>query len=139
MGKNSLETRGIVRLLRGSTYALKRQRLHLKLAARPTMGIRRFFELVDPPRHTGTPPVFILSAGWRSGSTLLQRLVSSGEGRFIWGEPYDRSMIIQNMAQSLAPFEEKYPLDRFIQSVEQNSVAQIWAANLYPPAYRTCL
>src|SRR5262245_48832244 len=33
-------------------------------------------------------PIFILSAGWRSGSTLVQRCVMSGGEAMIWGEPY---------------------------------------------------
>ncbi len=32
-------------------------------------------------------PIFILSAGWRSGSTLIQRLIMSKERILIWGEP----------------------------------------------------
>ncbi|WP_305908373.1 sulfotransferase [Methylomarinum sp. Ch1-1] len=31
-------------------------------------------------------PIFIFSAGWRSGSTLLQRLISSSGKVLIWGE-----------------------------------------------------
>ena len=123
----------IAQPLIGSTWARRRRRAHRRLASKPVKGIRRFFDLVAPPEPTGTAPVFILSAGWRSGSTLLQRLVSSGEGWLLWGEPYDRSMIIQGMAQSLAPFEEQWPREKFIEQVDQKLVPEMWAATLYPP------
>lgn len=32
-------------------------------------------------------PVFIFAAGWRTGSTLLQRIVNASQEVFIWGEP----------------------------------------------------
>ena len=33
-------------------------------------------------------PVFLFSAGWRSGSTLLQRLITHGGEVMMWGEPF---------------------------------------------------
>lgn len=41
-------------------------------------------------------PVFILSAGWRSGSTLLHRMIMADEKVMIWGEPYAHSNIKNN-------------------------------------------
>ncbi|MEO0535490.1 MAG: hypothetical protein AAF215_16660 [Cyanobacteria bacterium P01_A01_bin.123] len=35
-------------------------------------------------------PIFVFSAGWRSGSTLLQRLVMSDKSVVIWGELFNR-------------------------------------------------
>ena len=46
-------------------------------------------------------PVFVLAAGWRSGSTLLQRLVMSSGETLVWGEPYDRACYVQDLARSL--------------------------------------
>lgn len=40
-------------------------------------------------------PIFLLSAGWRSGSTLLQRLIMSDARVLIWGEPYDECGLVQ--------------------------------------------
>ena len=43
-------------------------------------------------------PVFIFSAGWRSGSTLLQRMIMEfNKNIIIWGEPFDHSNIHDNM------------------------------------------
>lgn len=33
------------------------------------------------------PPVFIFAASWRTGSTLLQRIINASEEVFVWGEP----------------------------------------------------
>src|SRR5258708_2685540 len=32
-------------------------------------------------------PIFLLATGWRSGSTLLQRIVSTDPNVLLWGEP----------------------------------------------------
>lgn len=45
-------------------------------------------------------PVFILAAGWRSGSTLLQRMCM--EEYFMWGEPYGTSGTIPAMCDAFA-------------------------------------
>lgn len=40
------------------------------------------------PSSPSRPPVFVLSAGWRSGSTAVQRLIVSGGSAYVWGEPF---------------------------------------------------
>lgn len=78
-------------------------------------------------------PVFIFSAGWRTGSTLLQRLLSSSGSLLLWGEPYDRSNIIQSLASTIEPFSDKWPPRKYITDngeFEQNT--NKWIANFYP-------
>jgi len=83
-------------------------------------------------------PVFILSASWRSGSTLLQRLLCSDPGMVIWGEPYDHCDLIRGMAQSLTAIRAGYPPDHFLLSNKQDAADSSqalwtqWIANLYP-------
>lgn len=80
-------------------------------------------------------PVFVLAAGWRSGSTLLQRLVMSGRRILVWGEPYDRSCLVQRLAASLAPLGAAYPPAGWIFAPRGGGEARpedTWAANLYP-------
>ena len=62
--------------------------------------LRQYLE-EHAPRHTGPttdrpvahvdteqlPPVFIFAACWRTGSTLLQRILNSSDQLMIWGEP----------------------------------------------------
>lgn len=78
-------------------------------------------------------PVFIFSAGWGSGSTLLQRLlVSSGE-ILVWGEPMDEAAPIQRMATSVCAVRKQWPrLDHFQQVDNSNSLSGSWIANLAP-------
>jgi hypothetical protein len=76
-------------------------------------------------------PVFVLAAGWRSGSTLLQRLMLPH--CFIWGEPYGRSGIIESMADSVGAIIERWPEDRYIfQGESLESLGERFIANLYP-------
>lgn len=80
-------------------------------------------------------PVFVLSAGWRSGSTLLQRLVT--DRRFMWGEPYGHAWIFDSMAQTLRSFTSEWPEDKFIyQGQSEQQRAESFVANLYPDPER---
>jgi hypothetical protein len=79
-------------------------------------------------------PIFILAAGWRSGSTLLQRMLM--RRCFIWGEPFGRAGLIDGLAQQLTVFTDKWPANSVLASPEQMVGADLstqWVANLYPP------
>ena len=81
-------------------------------------------------------PLFIFSAGWRSGSTLLQRLVVSADRHFIWGEPYHQSDVIRRLAESLVPFATGWPRQAAIYAAADGEGGELhdqWIANLYPP------
>jgi hypothetical protein len=89
------------------------------------------------PTEDKERPVFIFASGWRSGSTLLQRLVNSDPTLLLWGEPFPDSNIVQRMATSLQPFQSNYPPDaNFIQSdhfaTNDTPLSKRWTANLYP-------
>jgi hypothetical protein len=78
-------------------------------------------------------PLFILSAGWRSGSTLLQRLVNSTERYFIWGEPYHRTDLVRRLAESLIPFATGWPPPEYVHAQTGDGDRHDgWIANLYP-------
>ena len=84
----------------------------------------------DPPKDE---PVFIFSAGWRSGSTLMQRLLSSSHDLFLWGEPHDKCNIIQSLANMIRPFTLNWPPRHYINdNVPKEQNADKWIANLYP-------
>jgi len=61
----------------------------------------------------GDDPIVIFSAGWRSGSTLLQRLALSGNEALIWGEPYPYCDYIRSMAASLTCMTPTSPPEQF--------------------------
>jgi hypothetical protein len=94
-----------------------------------------------PELDQGAPadqPVFLLAAAWRSGSTLLQRLVMSDPRMLMWGEPYANCDLLGHMASSLRIFRADYPTDEwFIGSGkpgDREGLTEQWIANLYPEA-----
>ncbi len=78
-------------------------------------------------------PVFILAAGWRSGSTLLQRMVMPH--CLVWGEPYGHSWLVDSLADPLRSLTHDWPEPHFFhRGQSQNDLSQRFCANLYPPA-----
>jgi hypothetical protein len=77
-------------------------------------------------------PVFLLAAGWRSGSTLLQRLLL--KNCLVWGEPYGSSAWLAHLAQPLKRFAENWPEPHFFigHPYWQGEMRGKWVANLYP-------
>lgn len=89
--------------------------------------------------NTEDCPIFIFSAGWRSGSTLLQRLIMSNHQVMIWGEPFAQLNIIERQMRSLASIRKGYPekgwlLDERISELDSEKTGMIQKniANLYP-------
>lgn len=82
----------------------------------------------DPER-----PIFLLSAGWRSGSTMAQRLIMSGGEVLMWGEPYDECGLIQAMASASRAFRPGWPPeDYFHDGRPLTDLSGSWIANLFP-------
>jgi hypothetical protein len=76
-------------------------------------------------------PVFVLSAGWRSGSTLLQRLLMPCV--FMWGEPFGHSAMIEALARPLAAFSDTWPPPEFFYAGEaREALSEQFIASLYP-------
>lgn len=80
-------------------------------------------------------PIFVFSAGWRSGSTFLQRWVMTNECVLLWGEPYCHNGVIQSLSGQLKAFTESWPWDEFFAHSHDRTedLSQEWIANLYPP------
>ena len=78
-------------------------------------------------------PVFLLSAGWRSGSTLLQRLICSSSEIVIWGEPLGNAAVIPRMADSLHMLSRRWPPDHHLApDLDLASFSDTWIANIAP-------
>jgi len=81
-------------------------------------------------------PVFILSAGWRSGSILLQRLIISSGEIMIWGELLGDAGVIPKLADSLARLANNYPFPSYIATKRPiKELSNEWIANLTPQLY----
>lgn len=79
-------------------------------------------------------PVFILSAGWRSGSTLLQRLICSDSRTLIWGEPFGDRIPVCRLAATVAGFHAEDPHQKYSIDGYSGDLSQQWVANLNPGA-----
>lgn len=80
-------------------------------------------------------PVFIFSAGWRSGSTLLQRMVLSSGDVLMWGEPWGRCDHVPRLAGALMPISASWPPPGAVIGDEHDqgeAYAQQWVAALFP-------
>lgn len=78
-------------------------------------------------------PVFIFSAGWRSGSTLVQRLVLSSREIAVWGEPLGDAAVIGRLAYSLGFLTSKWPPESFfVREGSGGDLSKRWIANLTP-------
>lgn len=85
-------------------------------------------------RDCDEQPIFLLSAGWRSGSTLLQRmLMENNRDVIIWGEPFDHCNIPDCMASQFRAFTSQWPFESFFLSKRRHKdLSDEWVANLYP-------
>jgi hypothetical protein len=78
-------------------------------------------------------PIFLLAAGWRSGSTLLQRCIMSDSKVLMWGEPYQESGLVQSMAAAASAFRGDWPKPKWFQrDIQHARLATEWVANLFP-------
>ena len=85
-------------------------------------------------RGVDARPVFLLSAGWRSGSTLLQRMIMEhNDDILIWGEPYSRCDIVGTLDSQFRAFTDRWPPKVFLISQKKpGDLTDSWVANLYP-------
>lgn len=96
-------------------------------------GLAALAATYTPPQDDPSNPIFLLSAGWRSGSTLMQRLIMSDKRVLIWGEPYDECGPIQAMADTLKAFRPGWPPpEYFYDGTPPEQLTGSWVANLFP-------
>lgn len=90
------------------------------------------------PDVSANSPVFVLSAGWRSGSTLVQRLLCSSRELIVWGEPYARCGLVQHLAASTQALSDSYPHAGHLPDLKtmlktRGPIENQWIANWFPP------
>jgi hypothetical protein len=87
------------------------------------------------PEADNDAPIFVLGCGWRTGSTLLQRILVTDPGVLLWGEPLGDLGLLSNIAQMLAQVPSFRKLNRcaLVGKPAASSLAVSWIANLSPP------
>lgn len=92
----------------------------------------RLLEQVSPaPRADHERPVFVLAAGWRSGSTLVQRLLCSDPALLVWGEPFGEWVPVPRLAATLAGVHRYHHADQELGRV-RGELKTAWIASLSP-------
>ena len=96
---------------KGTPEALKLHQQALQQDPNVISGLKQLQNVIsdDDIDKDQEQPIFLLSAGWRSGSTLLQRLIMSDPRVLIWGEPFDECGMIQGFANTLTAFRPGWP------------------------------
>lgn len=82
-------------------------------------------------------PIFLLSTGWRAGSTLLQRILLTDSRLLLWGEPLGEMTIFSRIADMIGHFisTRNSQLWRRQPNPSSPDISSSWIANLYPPAH----
>lgn len=88
----------------------------------------------DAELPAGDAPVFLFAPTWRSGSTLVQRLVMSTGEIWMWGEVYTQAEPLQQMVGMFRPFREDFPDPGLFTDPERaaGDLTGDWIARLSP-------
>ncbi|MGH9498290.1 MAG: sulfotransferase family protein [Terriglobales bacterium] len=83
----------------------------------------------------GCSPIFLLGTGWRTGSTLLQRILVTDPNVLIWGEPLGEVGLVSGIAEMLNRISGSPGLEKLFagDNLTSNQMATSWIATLYPP------
>lgn len=91
-------------------------------------------QVSDHAEDEAEAPIFLLSTGWRAGSTLLQRILVTEPRLLLWGEPLGEmtmvSKITEMISHSISPRNLQLWKDQPDPSSSELSTS--WVANLYP-------
>ncbi len=124
---------GLITAFRGPAQARAAHRQALLRTPSIARGVEILQAHTQPDEADDDSPIFLLSAGWRSGSTMLQRLIMSDSRVLIWGEPYDECGTIQALAAGMKAFREGWPpLDYYYDGSTPQNLSGEWIANLFP-------
>src|ERR1017187_3604650 len=83
----------------------------------------------------GESPFFLLATGWRSGSTLLQRILVTDPHVLMWGEPLGEMALVSEIAGMLTRLSTFPKLKELCAGNYPpfSSLATSWIASLHPP------
>jgi len=82
------------------------------------------------PDPDDSRPIFVFASGWRSGSTLLQRLLCTHPDVMIWGE---NRGLVGHLAEGLGAVESLQKWSERHRTLHAERGANAWIALLNPP------
>ena len=85
-----------------------------------------------PARYDEEAPIFLLATGWRTGSTLMQRILITDPKLLVWGEPHGDLDILNRLSEIIAGFSRPIAPDSVILTERAENMSGEWIANLYP-------
>jgi hypothetical protein len=117
--------------------SMARRRTLQKQARKDAADVRaRLSDIVRRwPQQIGTSnarPIFVFAAGWRSGSTLVQRMLTSVDDIMIWGEAYSRSQLVDTLLNQFRAIAMDYPPEYYVAHAFEGELDDQWIANIYP-------
>lgn len=96
-----------------------------------------FLEAVmrEPPAASDDRPVFVASVGWRSGSTLAQRILMTDPSILVWGEPLGQLALVSQLMRPLRGFTDSWPpTSHWMSHLGEVDLVRDWVANVTPDA-----
>lgn len=111
-------------------------RLRLADPAQTTSAIDRL-RAEGGTGEEGMAPVFVLGGGWRTGSTVVQRMLNDGGDLLVWGEPYGEGAIVQRLAESLSFLDPACGRSESMLLPDGADLPAVseWTANMTPPMH----
>jgi len=89
----------------------------------------------EPVATPADAPVFVCALGWRSGSTLVQRILMTDPTLAVWGEPLDRIGLVSRITDLLGVVRPDWPPPHHWHTHRPSvDLARDWVANLSPDA-----
>jgi hypothetical protein len=91
--------------------------------------------ILEPPALEASEPVFLASIGWRSGSTLMQRILMTDPALMVWGEPLSHLLYVNRLTELLYGFTEIWPEGgHWISHLPKVDLTRDWVAHVAPDA-----
>ena len=81
--------------------------------------------------NTGDAPVFLFAASWRTGSTLVQRLLNTTSELIVWGEPQMLVFVRKAFEAASRGFEA---VERARQRAKVQPLHDLWVPTIRPEA-----
>lgn len=89
----------------------------------------------EPSPAADDQPVFLVAVGWRSGSTLMQRILMTDPSLLVWGEPLGHLAFVSQLMRPLRGFTESWPpSDHWLSHLDNVDLTRDWVANMTPDA-----